>query len=118
MGTFTQPITLHSTNGNSEETLEALVDTGATFTAMPSAVLERLGIAPEYSVSLRLANGQLEQRQMAEVRAELAGDSRNILCVFGDAASPPIIGAHALEAFLLSVDPVEQRLVPVVGYWM
>ena len=41
-----------------------------------------------------------------------------IICVFGDPDSPPIIGAHTLEGFLLSVDPVQQRLVPVEGYWL
>ena len=116
MGTFTHPISLISESGHTE-TLEALVDTGATFTAVPAAVLERLGVVPHRTVTLRLANGQLEQQRIGEVWAELDGVRSTIICVFGERGSPAVIGAHTLEAFLLAVDPVEQRLVPVEGWW-
>jgi len=36
--------------------------------------------------------------------------------VFGATGSPPTIGAVTLEGFLLGVDPVEKRLVPVEGW--
>ena len=118
MGTFTQSITLLAASGGQTETLDALVDTGATFTGVPSAVLERLGVEPHRTVRLRLANGQIEERSLGRVRAELNGESEEIICVFGDPDAPPVIGAVTLETFLLSVDPVEQRLVPVLGYWL
>ena len=72
MGTFTHSITLISDSGRTE-TVEALVDTGATFTAVPAAVLEQLGVVPDYTVSLRLANGQIDRVSIGEVRAELDG---------------------------------------------
>lgn len=116
MGTFTHSITLISDSGRTE-TVEALVDTGATFTAVPAAVLEQLGVVPDYTVSLRLANGQIDRVSIGEVRAELDGVRHTIICAFGEPGSPAVIGAHTLEAFLLGVDPVEQRLVPVEGWW-
>ena len=116
MGTFTHPITLYSASGDRSETLEALVDTGATFSSVPTPVLEGLGIVPERTVELRLANGQIDRRAIGEARAELNGVSATIICVFGDPNAPPVIGAITLEIFLLSVDPVERRLVPVAGY--
>lgn len=116
--TFTHPITLHAASEDYSEELEALVDTGSTFTSVPAPVLRRLGIASLGIVSLRLANGQVERRTISEVRAHLNGEARTIICVFSDPDAPAVIGAHTLEGFLLSVDPVEQRLVPVPGYWL
>ena len=36
--------------------------------------------------------------------------------VLGENGSPAAIGAVTLEGFLLGVDPVEKRLVPVEGW--
>ena len=118
MSTFTHPITLYSASGDQSEVVEALVDTGSAFTAVPSPVLERLGIKPHRTVRLRLANGQIDQRDLGRVVAELDGVEEIILCMFADAAGPAIIGASALEALLLAVDPVNKRLVPTDALWM
>ena len=32
--------------------------------------------------------------------------------LLGSSDAPPLIGAHMLEALLLTVDPVEEKLVP------
>ena len=118
MGTFMHPITLYSASGEASETLEALVDTGAMFTAIPTPVLERLGVRPFRTMPVRFANGQVEQWRLGQVEAELDGQRMPILCLFGSADAPPLIGCHALEAFLLTVDPVEQRLVPKEAFLM
>ena len=116
MGTFFQPLTLLAASGASE-TVEALVDTGSTFSTVPAPVLERLGVQPHRTIRLRLANGQVSQRQIGRVLAQLDGVQEEILCIFGGAEDLPTIGAHTLEAFLLGVDPDRQRLVPVEGWW-
>ena len=118
MGTFTQSITLMSASADDTATLDAWVDTGATFTSVPAAVLERLGVVPHRTVALRMASGVLERRRIGLARAELDGVQESIICVFGDANDPPAIGAHTLEACLLAVDPVNQRLVPVEALWI
>ena len=118
LGTFAHPITLISASGEDRETVEALVDTGAMFTAVPAPLLKRLGLVADQTVTLRLANGQREQRRIGELRAGLNSTEHTTICVFGDPDSPAVIGAHTLEAFLLAVDPVAQRLVPVGGYWL
>src|SRR3990172_7048778 len=107
MGTFTHLITLYSTTGDQSETLEALVDTGAMFTTIPAPVLERLGVRIIRTMPVRFANGQVEQWRLGQVEAELDGQRMPILCLFGSVDAPPLIGCHALEAFLLAVDPVE-----------
>ena len=53
---------------------------------------------------------------LGRVRADLNGESEIIICVFGEPDGPSVIGALTLEVFLLGVNPVDQRLVPVEGY--
>ena len=116
MGTFTHTITLISASGDRRETIQALVDTGATFSSAPASVLELLGVVVERTVRLQLANGQIQERPLGMVRAELDGVQSTIPCVFGEPGEPPVIGAITLEVFLMSVDPVQRRLLPVVGF--
>jgi len=115
MGTFFHPITLIARSG-ATETLQAMVDTGAIFTTIPAPVLERLAVTPFDTIPVRFANGQVEHWRMGQVEVELDGRRRPILCLFGSPDAPPLIGAHTLEAFLLTVDPIEQKLVPKEAY--
>ena len=117
MGTFTHSITLLTASGDDTETIEALVDTGSTFSSVASPILERLAVLPRRTVNLLLANGQRERRPIGAVRAELDGMEQTIICVFGDADAPAVIGAHTLQGFLLAVDTVQERLVPAEGFW-
>jgi len=117
MGMFSQRLTLHGSSGN-PETVEALVDTGALFTAVPAPILERLGVEPFRMIPIQLANGSVERWRLGQVEAELDGQRMPILCLFGSPDAPPLLGVHALEAFLLTVDPVEKKLVPKDAYMM
>ncbi len=115
MGTFTHTITMFDPSGQRSETVEATVDTGSTFTLMPSPLLERLGATPRRTIRLRQASGQIIERPLGDVEAQLDGVRGTIACLFGEPNDPPIIGAVTLETFLLAVDPVEERLVPREG---
>ena len=118
MGTFTHPITLHSASEDRSEVVEALVDTGSTFTVIPESVLLGLGYDPSRVVRMRLADSRPHERRLGLVNAELQGMTDTIHCVFGESGNPPIIGAHTLEGFLLAADPVEERLAPSEALWM
>ncbi len=117
MGTFTQPLTLIGANGE-RRTIEALVDTGSTFTSVPRDVLAELGVEPRRSVRLRLADGTSHEQQLGRCTIQLDGVEEMTFVVFGEPESPTIIGAVTLETLLLGVDPVGQRLVPVEGLWV
>ena len=118
MGAFSHPITLIGAQDTQSETLDALVDTGATFTSAPEATLERIGIRRENQIRFRLANGEVVEHAIGEVVAEMDGVRRTIICIFGPEGGQALIGAHTLEAFLLAVDPVEQRLIPTEALWL
>ena len=115
MGTFTHPITLIGPGGE-RRTVEALVDSGSTFTSMPRSILADLGVEPRREVSLRLADGTSHLQQLGRVLIQLDGLEEITFVVFGEAESPPTIGAVTLETLLLGVDPAGQRLVPVEGW--
>ena len=102
--------------GDRFESIQVLVDTGATYSWMPASALTRLGVKPTFRFPFVLADGRRIERYMAETRARLNGEERTTIVVFGDKGTQPLLGAYALEGFGLSADPEDRRLVPVTGF--
>ncbi|MBI3326518.1 MAG: retroviral-like aspartic protease family protein [Nitrospinae bacterium] len=118
MGTFRYPIALYSPDGAQSRRVEALVDTGATYTWLPRPLLEELGHRPAFRRRLQLADGTIIERDGGEVPAEIDGARLTTVVVFGDPDSEALLGAVTLEQFSLAPDPVARRLVPVVALLM
>ncbi|MFA0752524.1 MAG: hypothetical protein IMHGJWDQ_000278 [Candidatus Fervidibacter sp.] len=95
------------------ERIEALVDTGATYTVVPCDVLERLGIVPQFRRRFRVADGRVVEMDVAWVIIRVEGQFTYTLCVFGEPGTDALLGAFTLEGLGLGVDPVNQRLVPI-----
>jgi hypothetical protein len=55
---------------------------------------------------------------LGEVQVELEGERMPILVLFGSEDAPPLIGAHALEAFLRVVDAIDKMLVRCEAFLM
>ena len=110
MGELIYPLTLIGPEGKA--TLDALVDTGATFTWAPADTLRALGVPSLGEESFSLANGQVVDYDLGAVTVRINGKERPVVCVFGDEGSQPLIGVTTLENLLLIVDPIGQRLVP------
>lgn len=79
--------------GRHTRQVDALVDTGATYTLLPADLLLGLGLSPE------------EQR----------GRATRTIAIFGEAGSDPLLGAFTLEGLGLAADPVNRRLISVAG---
>ncbi len=118
MGTFSVNIEIGNPEGTSFETLEALVDTGASFTWVPRELLQRLGVPVQARWEFELANGQVIEREIAQTWVRYNGDAHITFVVFGDEGSSPLLGAYTLEGFRLAADPLNGRLVPVRGLAM
>ncbi|MCS7206585.1 MAG: hypothetical protein NZ951_01415 [Dehalococcoidia bacterium] len=118
MATFLYPITLYSPDLTRQVTVEALVDTGATYTWVPSPILESLGHHPSFRQRLRLADGRVIERGAGEVVVGIDGARRTTIVVFGDPGAQMLLGAFTLAAFSLAPDPLGQRLVPVEALLM
>ena len=117
MGTFTVPVLVGNPSSAARETVHALVDTGATFSVMPASMLRRLGIEPTRTRRLRLANGQVEERQTGMAFFEVQGIDGDVMVVFGP-ENLYLLGATTLEVLLLVVDPINKQLIPEVGLLM
>jgi len=71
MGTFQVTIEVGDTNGARFEPLEAFVDTGATYLAVPSNILGALGIRPIERHPFSLADGTLVEYDVGVVSLRL-----------------------------------------------
>ena len=118
MGTFTQGIELVAPDGTRSESVEALVDSGATYSWVPASVLRGLGISPSFRRPFVWADGREVERDMGEARVRLNGDELTTLVIFGDEDTRPLLGAYTIEGFGLAIDPVNQRLVRTPGLLM
>ena len=112
MGTFSWPLRISSVDGQRSQDIEAMVDTGATYTTLPTPLLRALGVVPLGKRRLLLADGRRIEMDYGEVRATVNGETVTTLVVFGADDAPVLLGAYTLEGLALAVDPVEQRLVP------
>ena len=112
MGTFYHQMQVLSPNGDRSETIEALVDTGASYSQVPGLVLEHLGISPTDTAEAELADGRVVEDPIAEVRVIIDGLETFTWVTFGPENVSPLLGAHALEGVRLAVDPLRHILVP------
>ena len=112
MGKFTWPIQISTVDGFHAKRIDAIVDTGAAYTTLPTPLLRDIGVEPVGQRRFLLAEGRRIFMEYGEARATIDGESVTTLVVFGEENAPPLLGAYTLEGLALAVDPVEQRLVP------
>ena len=115
MGTFTEIIGVGGPDRKRFEKVEALVDTDATYTMLPSSLLRELGITPLETRTFTIANGQGIRRDIGEAVVQIGDRGLTTLVVFADDEATPLLGAFTLEGFSLAPDPVRQRLVSVTA---
>jgi clan AA aspartic protease len=113
MGHFRVAVEIGDRGGERFVVLEALVDTGATYTWISRDVLGGLGVVPEEERLFVLADGREVRYPMGWMQIRIGGCAQPTIVVFGEPGSEPILGVFALEGFGLAADPVNRRLIPV-----
>ena len=113
MGIFKEPLRLASMGGERSVEMEALVDTGSFYTLVPAKLLKELEVEPFDAYTVELADGRLVDHDVGLAVATVCERTVPILVLFGDDDIEPLLGAFALEALLLAVDPCNTRLVPL-----
>ena len=111
MGTFNVELRIGAADFSAWETVNALIDTGATCSMAPASLLRRLGIEPAERVEFELAGGNVVEYETgwaAFATADRVGRARVIFGPDGEY----LMGATTLEDLALMVDPVNYRLVP------
>ena len=109
MGTFSVPIEIGDPSGVTYKPVDALADTGASYTALPASLLRDLAVPVHDRVAFILAGGRRIQRDIGRTWVRIGGKSEITLVVFGDEGTASLLGAYTLQGLLLSVDTANER---------
>ena len=111
MGQFMQTVQVAGLNGGPAIEVEALVDTGATYTVLPASTLRDLGVKPDDTMEFEFGDQRLSTYEVGEARVAFRGYSRVTTVVFGPESVLPLLGVVVLEQMGLMVDPVGKQFV-------
>ena len=115
MGTFSAKLRVwREDRPEGAQELELSVDTGASFSWISKARLERLGVRPAYQMPFRTIDGRVLERDMAVIYIGTDGRSVPDLVVMAEEGESEVIGAHSIEGLGMAADPVQKKLVPTV----
>ena len=112
MGTFTLPIQVGDLAGQQFVDLEALVDTGATYTSIPGSTLDRLGIEIRESRSFELADERIVEYSVGYASIRLEEREIIAMVVFAPQGPAPRWGATAVDTAGFGLYPQHMRLMP------
>lgn len=115
MGVFSIHIEVGALSSSRSFEVDALVDTGATHTVLPSARLKGIGVETIDTLRFSLADESKVSYELGQARIKIGGKERIVLVVFGPDDAMPLLGATTLENFNVAVDPIGKQLVPVDG---
>ena len=115
MGVFTVEIGIGDPDGLRFESVEAMVDSGASYTMIPSSLLRSLGVTPLRRRGFKLADGSRIELDIGQTWMRVEGELGIAPVVFVEEDTQPLLGTVTLEMFQLGIDPVEMQLVPVDG---
>ena len=112
MGTFSVDVEIGDPDGREFVTVNALVDTGASYTAVPASLLRRLGVRPRDTRRFHLADGRVARLPLGATTMRLSGQVWSVLVIFAPEDARAVLGSLALASFGLDADYSEGRLVP------
>ena len=113
MGKLIVTIGVGNQHGTRFEDIEVTVDTAATFTAIPRALLQDLEVPVARPARSRLADGSTAPVDIGWTMIRLEGQTFPTRVAFAEENQPSLLGVVTLEEALLAVDPVGQQLAPV-----
>src|SRR5919109_3604472 len=96
--------------GRTEE-VSLLVDTGATLSWIPRAILEKLGVQAFSRLPFALADGRSFERDTTAVLMIVDERKGAVQVAYGESGEEPVLGATSLEGLGFMIDPVAQKLI-------
>ena len=116
MGIFTAKLRVwNPVTSSTTQEIEAMVDTGASYSWVWRTRLEPLGVKPVRRMQFRTIEGKTIERDLVPVFVAADGFTGGDNVVLAESGDMEVIGAHTLESLGLTVDPVGKKLVPTVG---
>ncbi len=112
MGIFHARIGVANPDIGEFQWVDALVDTGATYSMFPTSLLEQLlNLSPIDSASFRLADGRVQTYRLGQANFRI-GDQERISPVVFSQEDRYLLGAVSLQSFGLIADTTNHQLVP------
>ena len=93
--------------------VQATVETGSTFSAVPASLLHELGVPVERTALARQAHGSTSTVQIGRTMIRLEGQTFPTPVIFVEENRPRVLGMVTLQEALLAVSPDGQQFVPV-----
>jgi clan AA aspartic protease len=90
-----------------------LVDSGATYTLLPHAVCQELGLRPKRSHTFVLADGTRVERNISECHITLEQGDGHTPVIMGEEGDEALLGAVTLEILGLILNPFTRSLHPM-----
>ena len=91
-------------------TLDLLVDSGASYSLLPSDVWNELELKPDETLDFILADGTKIERRASECKIRLNGKERHTPVILGEVGDEPLLGVITLENLGLVLDPFKRTL--------
>ena len=93
--------------------MNALVDTSAFISSIPARVLRDMGVKPTGRRRVRFGMGKVRDMDYAQIWLRFGGQEIMTFALFNEEWNTPMLGAYTLNGLFRSVEPVDQRLVPI-----
>jgi len=96
-----------------QATVRFLVDSGATYTLLPSEVWKALDLAPKRTVTFTLADGTPIERAVSECHLALPAGEGHSPVILGEPGDEALLGVVTLENLGLVFHPFKRTLEPM-----
>ena len=111
LGTVKLTIAVGDPQGLQFEELDVIAGTRSTYTAVPRATLERLGVPVERTLPSETADGRIIPVDVGQTIIRLQGLEFHTQVIFAEPGEPSLLGTVTLEEAALTLDPVAERLM-------
>lgn len=89
-----------------------LVDSGASFTSLPTAIVKQLDIKPEFEETFSLADASTITRKLGNAMVTWKGRRVATPVILGERGDSALLGAITLESLGVVLDPLKRKLHP------
>lgn len=113
-GEFSVELELAGAAAGPSAVIQAVVDTGIAYTAIPESVLHDLGVQPVARRKfLREADGRQVEGAVGEALIRYGDMAHTSPVMFAPDDAAPRLGRVTLQIFQMAADPARERLVPL-----
>jgi len=114
MGETCVSFKIHGADDGTME-FDAIVDTGATFTKIPSSAALELEPESKYETEVELGDGRVIKRGLAPAEVKIEDVRRPMLVTVGKEGEKPVIGYTTLEILGFKINPITGKLKRTVA---